>query len=136
LEIPINCGLSPVRFSLNLRLSKTIGFGKKTQNANANAGGPQGGGTFGRGPGGPGGPGGRGGGPGGREACLAESGPTSATASLLECPRETFSIYDERGRPGSARDRLHRCHFWAPGQFPPDTGIGGTLPASEKKFDR
>jgi hypothetical protein len=65
LEIPINCGLSPGRFSLNLRLSKTIGFGKKTQNANANAGGPQGGGTFGRGPGGPGGPGGRGGGPGG-----------------------------------------------------------------------
>jgi len=57
--------LSPVRFSLNLRLSKTIGFGKKTQNANANAGGPQGVAPLGGVPGGPGGPGGRGGGPGG-----------------------------------------------------------------------
>jgi len=53
-EIPIYCGQSPARFALNLRLSKTFGFGKKAQN-NAVAGGPQGGGTFGRGPGGPGG---------------------------------------------------------------------------------
>jgi len=53
-EIPIYCGQSPARFALNLRLSKTFGFGKKAQ-ANAVAGGPQSGGTFGRGPGGPGG---------------------------------------------------------------------------------
>src|SRR5262249_14624276 len=53
-EIPIYCGQGPARFALNLRLSKTIGFGKKAQ-SNAAAGGPQGGGTFGRGPGGPGG---------------------------------------------------------------------------------
>jgi hypothetical protein len=61
-EIPVNCGQGPARFSLNLRLSKTFGFGKKTQTA-ANNGGPMSGGTFGRGPGGGGG-GGRGG-PGG-----------------------------------------------------------------------
>ena len=54
LEIPINCGQSPGRFALNLRVSKTFGFGKKT-GALANSGGPMGGGTFGRGPGGPGG---------------------------------------------------------------------------------
>ena len=63
-EIPINCGLSPARFSLNLRLSKTFGFGKKTQTAANSGGGPMAGGTFGRGPGGPHG-GGRGGGGGG-----------------------------------------------------------------------
>jgi len=57
-EIPIYCGQSPRRFALNLRLSKTFGFGKKAQ-SNAAAGGSQVGGTFGRGPGGPGG--GRGG---------------------------------------------------------------------------
>jgi hypothetical protein len=57
-EIPINCGLSPARFSLNLRLSKTVGFGKKAKSS-ANAGGPMSGGTFGRGPGGAG-PGGGG----------------------------------------------------------------------------
>ena len=64
--IPINFAESPGRFSLNLRLSKTFGFGKKTEKTStAGPGGPGGGaGTFGRGPGGPGGPrggGGRGG---------------------------------------------------------------------------
>jgi hypothetical protein len=54
-EIPVNCGLSPARFSLNLRLSKTFGFGKKAQSAPNSGGGPMSGGTFGRGPGGPGG---------------------------------------------------------------------------------
>ncbi len=59
-EIPIDCGLGPPRFSLNVRLSKTLGFGKKAGSAAANnAGGAMSGGTFGRGPGGPGG-GGRG----------------------------------------------------------------------------
>jgi hypothetical protein len=53
-EIPIYCGQGPARFALNLRLSKTIGFGKKAQ-TNAAAAGPQGAGTFGRGPGGSGG---------------------------------------------------------------------------------
>ena len=59
-EIPINCGQGPARFSLNLRLSKTFGFGKKAKSAANNDGGPMSGGTFGRGPGG-GGRGGRGG---------------------------------------------------------------------------
>ena len=59
-EIPINCGLSPARFSLNLRLSKTFGFGKRAKSAATAAGGPTSGGTFGRGPGG-GGKGNRGG---------------------------------------------------------------------------
>ncbi len=48
--IPINFAEGPGRFSLNLRLSKTFGFLKKAEAANAGAGGP-GGGTFGRGPG-------------------------------------------------------------------------------------
>jgi hypothetical protein len=60
--IPVNYGTGDSRFSLNLRLSKTFGFGPKLENsANGAGGGPMGGGTFGRGPGG----GGRGGGPGG-----------------------------------------------------------------------
>jgi hypothetical protein len=54
--IPINDATGPGRFTLNLRFSKTFGFGAKKEAAAA--GGP-GGGTFGRGPGG-GGP--RGGG--------------------------------------------------------------------------
>jgi hypothetical protein len=59
-EIPVNCGLSPARFSLNLRLSKTFGFGQKAKSAANAGGGPMSGGTFGRGPGGPGPGGGRG----------------------------------------------------------------------------
>jgi hypothetical protein len=68
--ISIYDATGPDHFALNVRLSKTIGLGKKLegQNAGAQGGGPGGGGgTFGRGPGGPGGgrggPGG--GGPGG-----------------------------------------------------------------------
>ncbi|MGC2674121.1 MAG: carboxypeptidase regulatory-like domain-containing protein [Candidatus Acidiferrum sp.] len=56
--IPINDATGPGRFSLNLRLAKTFGFGRKKEVATG--GGPMGGGTFGRGPGG-----GHRGGPGG-----------------------------------------------------------------------
>jgi hypothetical protein len=59
-QIPINYANGPGRFVMNLRLSKTFGFGQKKEAA-ASGGGP-GGGTFGRGPGG-GGDGHRGGGP-------------------------------------------------------------------------
>jgi hypothetical protein len=61
--IPVNYGDGPGRFSLNLRLSKTFGFGPVLEGASGGGGGPMGGGTFGRpGGGGPrGGPGGRGG---------------------------------------------------------------------------
>jgi hypothetical protein len=67
--IPIYDADGPGRFALNVRLSKTIGLGKKMESQNTGGpGGPGGGGTFGRGPGGPGGGGrgggGRGGGPG------------------------------------------------------------------------
>ena len=60
--VPVNFAEGPGRFSLNLRLSKTFGFGKKAETANAGAGGPGASGTFGRGPGGPGDRGSRGGG--------------------------------------------------------------------------
>jgi len=60
--VPINSLTSAGRFSLNLRLSKTFGFGQKKEPVNTGGGGPGSGGTFGRGPGGPGGGGGHGGG--------------------------------------------------------------------------
>jgi hypothetical protein len=69
--VPINALTGPGRFTLNVRLSKSFGFGQKTERAATAASGPGGpGGTFGRGPGGPGGRGGggfggRGGGIGG-----------------------------------------------------------------------
>jgi hypothetical protein len=71
--VPINDATGPGRFALNLRLSKTFGFGKKKETVNNGPGGPGGGPAFGRGPG-PGGGGrgggfgGRGGGPGGFDA--------------------------------------------------------------------
>jgi hypothetical protein len=63
--VPVNSLTSPSRFSLNVRLSKSFGFGKKAEATNTGQGGPGAGGTFGRGPGGAGGGGGRGGGGGG-----------------------------------------------------------------------
>ncbi|MGH9740795.1 MAG: carboxypeptidase regulatory-like domain-containing protein, partial [Candidatus Acidiferrum sp.] len=48
--LPIYDATGPGRFSLNIRLSKTFGFGQRKEVAAG--GGPMGGGTFGRGPGG------------------------------------------------------------------------------------
>jgi Carboxypeptidase regulatory-like domain len=59
---PVNLLTGPNHFTLNLRLSKTFGFGKKAEATNTGPGGGPGGVVFGRGPGGPGGGGGRGGG--------------------------------------------------------------------------
>jgi len=72
--VPINFLAGPGRFTLNLRLSKAFGFGKKAEATNTGAGGgPGAGGTFGRGPGGP--PGQRGGfggrGPGGPDGNIS-----------------------------------------------------------------
>jgi len=59
--VPINDLTGPGRFTLNVRLSKTFGFGQKKEvTAGGGPGGPGAGGTFGRGPGG-GGPRGGGG---------------------------------------------------------------------------
>jgi hypothetical protein len=61
--VPINDLTGPSHFSLNVRLSKSFGFGKKAEATATALGGPGAGGTFGRFPGG--GPGGGGGGRGG-----------------------------------------------------------------------
>jgi hypothetical protein len=69
--VPVNSLTGASRFSLNLRLSKSFGFGKKAEKPSADLGGPAAGGTFGRGPGGDrrgGGPGGGGRGMGGGDA--------------------------------------------------------------------
>jgi hypothetical protein len=84
--IPINFAEGPSRFSLNLRLSKTFGFGKKTETTNAGPGGPAAGGTFGRGPGGPGGPRGGGGGGGDRGGGMFGGSPNNNRYNL------TFSV--------------------------------------------
>jgi len=86
--VPINSLTSAGRFSLNLRLSKTFGFGQKKEPVNTGAGGPGAGGTFGRGPGGPGGRGGGhgGGGFGGRGGGGMDSGANNNRYNL------TFSV--------------------------------------------
>jgi hypothetical protein len=85
-RVPVNYLTGPGRFSLNLRLSKSFGFGKKTEATNT-LGGPGGaGGTFGRGPGGPGGRGGGGGGFGGRGGGGPDAGATNHRYNV------TFSV--------------------------------------------
>jgi hypothetical protein len=84
--VPINDLTAPGRFTLNLRVSKTFGFGQKKEATAGGPGGP-GGGTFGRGPGGPGG-GGRGGGGerGGGMGGMFGGGPSNNRYNL------TFSV--------------------------------------------
>jgi len=73
--IPIYFGEGPGRFTMNLRVSKTFGFGPTVEGASGGGGGGgMNGGTFGRGPGGPG----RGGG-GGRGA---DAGATNRRYAL------------------------------------------------------
>jgi hypothetical protein len=79
--IPINSAEGPGRFTLNLRLSKTFGFGKKAEPTNVGPGGPGAGGTFGRGPGGPGG-GPRGGGGGDRGGGMFGGNPSNNRYNL------------------------------------------------------
>src|SRR5216684_2356361 len=93
-EIPINCGLGPPRFSLNVRLSKTFGFGKKAGTTASNGGGPMSGGTFGRGPGGPGG-GGRGNRGGGGMFGGGDSSGQSYSLTLGVSARNIFNSVNE-----------------------------------------
>ena len=79
--IPINLGTGPGQFSLNLRLSKTIGLGKKTESRTLSGpGGPPPGGGRGGPPGGGGGPGG-GLGPGGLSSSGGRGGPPGQNVS-------------------------------------------------------
>jgi len=78
--IPVNYGEGPGRFSLNLRVSKTFGFGPVLEGASGGPGGGPAGGTFGR----PGGGGGPRGGPGGRGG--PDAGATNRRYAL------TFSV--------------------------------------------
>ena len=78
--IPINDATGPGRFTLNVRLSKTFGFGAKKEVAPGGPGGP-GGGTFGRGPGG-GGPRGGGGGGGERGGGIFGGAPSNYRYNL------------------------------------------------------
>jgi Carboxypeptidase regulatory-like domain len=85
--IPINLATSPGRFTLNLRLSKTFGFGQKKEVvASGSQGGGGGGGGMRGGPGGGGGGGQRGGGPGGPMGGMFGGSPTNNRYNL------TFSV--------------------------------------------
>jgi carboxypeptidase family protein len=87
--VPVNSLTSASRFSLNLRLSKSFGFGKKTEAPSAAPGGPGAGGTFGRGPGG----GGRGGGGGGRGGALFDGASNNQRYSLT-CSVSARNIFN------------------------------------------
>ncbi len=67
--LPINYGTGPERFVMNLRLTKTFGFGRSTKSGGAVQGGP----------GGPGGGGGRGGGP--RGPLFGGGGPMMSSSN-------------------------------------------------------
>jgi hypothetical protein len=100
-RVPINYLTGPPQFTLNLRVSKTFGFGRevggKGNMAGGPSGGPQGGGGGGHGPGGGGGGYGRG--PGGMGAIFGP-GTTNRRYNL------TFSL--------NARNVLNRVNLASP----------------------
>jgi len=100
-RIPINHGTGPAQFAFNLRVTKTIGFGRDTRTkattdaGNAPPSGPPGGGRGG--PGGPGGGGGRGG-PGGGPFGGSPSSGRRFSLSLGVAASNLFNNVD-RGVP-------------------------------------
>jgi hypothetical protein len=96
---PINYGAGPALFTLNLRLSKTIGLGPKTEGRTASAGG---------GPGGPRGGGGRegGGGLGGRGLAGGGGSPFTFGSETSHKYNLTFSV--------SARNLLNIANYGPP----------------------
>jgi hypothetical protein len=99
-RVPINYLTGPTQFTLNLRLSKTFGFGRELGATGGATGGPSGGpGGHGHGPGGGGG-GGYGRGPGGGMAVMFGPGSTNRRYNL------TFSV--------NARNVLNRVNLAAP----------------------
>ncbi|MFZ3213934.1 MAG: carboxypeptidase regulatory-like domain-containing protein [Terriglobales bacterium] len=98
--LPINYGSGPTLFTMNVRLSKTIGFGKEQGGPSGTGGGPGGGGGGGRGQGGLGGRGLTGGGGGGG------GGPFSLGAATNRRYNLTFSV--------SARNIFNHVNLAAP----------------------
>jgi hypothetical protein len=82
--VPINHATGPGHFVLNLRLTKTFGFGPKTKGAAQGQGGPGG-------PGGPGGGGGRGGG-GPRGPLFGGGGPGGMSSNSDRRYNLTFGV--------------------------------------------
>ncbi len=78
--LPINYGTGPNHFVMNLRLTKTFGFGPSTKSANGAAGGP----------GGPGGGGSRGGGP--RGPLFGGGGPGAMSSNSDRRYNLTFGV--------------------------------------------
>jgi hypothetical protein len=100
--IPINIGTGPTLFTMNLRLSKTFGFGREVGTGSAQ--GPRGG--QGGGGGGRGGPGGGLGGRGLSGSGGGPGGPFSAAAATNRRYNLTFSV--------SARNVLNRVNLAPP----------------------
>jgi len=99
-RVPINYLTGPPQFTLNLRLSKTFGFGREAAAPNAPGGGSPGGGGSGGGHGRGGGGGGFGRGPGAGMATIFGPGTTNRRYNL------TFSV--------NARNVLNRVNLAAP----------------------
>jgi hypothetical protein len=99
-RVPINYLTGPPQFTLNLRLSKTFGFGREAAAPNAPGGGSPGGGGPGGGHGRGGGGGGFGRGPGAGMATIFGPGTTNRRYNL------TFSV--------NARNVLNRENLAAP----------------------
>jgi hypothetical protein len=94
--LPINHGTGPTEFTLNLRLSKTFGFGPETGTAGATGGGPRGGG------------GGRGGGLGGRGLSGAGGGGNNPFGAVNTKHRYNLTL------TVSARNAINRVNLGTP----------------------
>ena len=135
-RIPINSGTGPAAFTLNLRATKTIGFGRETGAPKSQSQGPNGpppgggpGGGGGRGGGGRGGPGG--GGPGGFGGGANSGRRYSVSFGVLAA--NVFNDVD-RGTPSGVvpqtQDKVSESNFYK------STGLAGNIFSSNSAVRR
>ncbi len=124
-RIPINSGTGPAAFTLNLRVTKTIGFGPETGTKNdsqGQGGPPRGGPPGGRGGGGRGGPGG--GGPGGFGGGANSGRRYSVSFGVLAA--NVFNDVD-RGTPSGVVPNSPDPTTIANSNFYKSTGLAGNI---------
>jgi hypothetical protein len=137
-EVPVNYGDGPGQFTMNLRVSKTIGLGKKIESANGNQrGGRQSGGMM-IPPSGGGGGGGRGGGPGGGGGGMMGMGGASDRKYSLTFAVSARNMFNDvnLGMPiGTLTSPLFGRSNSIGGLFGGGGGGGGAYTAANRRID-
>jgi hypothetical protein len=131
--VPVNYGTGPNSFTMNLRVSKTIGLGKKADSANPNGRGSRPSGMMI--PPSGGGGGGRGGGPGGGPFGMGDSSGRKYSLTFAVSARNLFNNVNLGPPIGTVTSPLFGRSNSIGGLFGGGGGGGGAYTAANRRID-